>query len=111
MGVVVDRHQGAPMGESEIIELMRAQGLALMPGATRQATPTTGTSTAMKRCCTACVAGSCFTPVAATPISVPETGWCYHRTLLMRPPSARKACTASRPPARTICRPASRAMA
>jgi quercetin dioxygenase-like cupin family protein len=28
MGFVVDRHQGAPMGETEIIELMRADGLA-----------------------------------------------------------------------------------
>ena len=28
MGIVVDRHQGPPPGENDIIAMMRAQGLA-----------------------------------------------------------------------------------
>jgi len=49
----VERHDGAPPGEDEIVARMRAEGLSPHGWGNGPATPTTGMSTAMRRCCIA----------------------------------------------------------
>lgn len=63
MGIEVDRHQGPP-GESEIITLMRAEGLPPHGWVMPRATPMAGTSTAMKRCYA--LSGMCGRPHASS---------------------------------------------
>ena len=62
----VERHDGAPPGEDEIAARMRAEGLSPHGWGNGPDDTTAGMSTATKRCCIACAAGSCSTPPVAT---------------------------------------------
>jgi hypothetical protein len=104
MCIVVDRHQGPPPGEDDIIAMMRAEGLA--PHAWGNAPGDTygwherGYEKVLY--CTY-MAGSYSAPGRMMPIWVPETGWCCHRTPRTRPPWAPKGAAAWRPHARVKC--------
>ncbi len=111
MGITVDRHHGAAARrERQHRDDARPRPGPRTAGAMPRATPTAGISTAVKRCCTASVAGSCSTPAAVMPISVPGTGWCCHRIPRTQPPSAPKGSAALRPPAKVRCELAKHAL-
>ena len=100
MGIVIDRHQGPPLDENEIIALMRAEGLVPHGWGNAPGDTYGWHEHRYERSCSVCVAGSCSTPARAMPIWAPGTGWCCRRAPLMRPPSAPRACAVLKHPAR-----------
>jgi hypothetical protein len=101
MGMVVDRHQGPPPNENEIIARMRAEGLAPQrwgnaPGDTSGWHEHSYEKSAVLRA----RPDRNSTPTVAMPILAQETCWCYRRTHVTRPPPAPKASAALTRPAR-----------
>ena len=101
----VGRHDGTPPREDQIADRMRAEGLSLQGWGNGPCDTYGWHEQGYERCCTACAAGSCSTPPAATSNSARETRWSSRRTPRTRQPSARRACAASeRPDSQTRAR-------
>jgi hypothetical protein len=96
MGIVVDRHQGPPPGEDDIIAMMRADGLA--PHAWGNAPGDTyGWHEHGYEKLLYCIRGRIVFHTGAGDADLgPGTSWCCHRTPRTRPPSAPKGSAAWR---------------
>jgi hypothetical protein len=99
MGVVIDRHDGAPPGEGELAARMRAECLS-PHGWGNDPGDTDGWHEHSYEKVPYCVRGRIvFHPGAGDIEPGQETRWCCRRTHLTRQPSAPRACAAPKRPA------------
>jgi hypothetical protein len=93
----VEWHDGTPPGTEEIAARMRAEGLSPHEWGNGPSDTYGWHEHGYEKVLSACAAGSCSTPPAATSSSARETRWfSRHRTPRTRQRSARGACAVSK---------------
>lgn len=100
MSIMVDRDQGPPPGESEIIALMHAEGLAPHAGGNAPG-DTYGWHEHSYEKALYCVRGQIVFHTSSGDADLsPGTGWCFRRAPRTRLPSAPRGSAALKPPAK-----------